>query len=208
MVCFAGGMLALGGKLLGLSDHLDKGRKLVDGCIWTYQALPQGIMPESFHMIPCERSETCSWDDRTWKEGVLRKHGKSTDDLDEADTIITNKRLPKGFSSIGDTRYILRPEAIESVFILYRITGRKDLLESAWAMYEAIDKNTRTDLANSALSDITVIDESPSKADSMESFWMGETLKYFYLIFGEPDLISLEDFVFNTEAHPLKRLKP
>ena len=36
----------------------------------------------------------------------------------------------------------------------------------------------------------------------MESFWMGETLKYFYLIFSDPSLISLDDFVFNTEAHP------
>jgi mannosyl-oligosaccharide alpha-1,2-mannosidase len=36
----------------------------------------------------------------------------------------------------------------------------------------------------------------------MESFWMAETLKYFYLIFSEPDTISLDDWVFNTEAHP------
>jgi len=38
----------------------------------------------------------------------------------------------------------------------------------------------------------------------MESFWMAETLKYFYLIFSEPELVSLDDFVFNTEAHPLR----
>lgn len=31
--------------------------------------------------------------------------------------------------------------------------------------------------------------------DSMESFWLGETLKYFYLIFSEPDLISLDEYV-------------
>jgi len=41
----------------------------------------------------------------------------------------------------------------------------------------------------------------------MESFWLGETLKYFYLIFAEPDLVSLDEWVFNTEAHPFKRLK-
>lgn len=34
---------------------------------------------------------------------------------------------------------------------------------------------------------------------------MAETLKYFYLIFSPPDLISLDEYVFNTEAHPLKR---
>jgi len=30
-------------------------------------------------------------------------------------------------------------------------------------------------------------------------------LKYFYLIFAEPDVVSLDDYVLNTEAHPLLR---
>jgi mannosyl-oligosaccharide alpha-1,2-mannosidase len=42
----------------------------------------------------------------------------------------------------------------------------------------------------------------------MQSFWIAETLKYFYLIFSEPELISLDDYVFNTEAHPLRLPKP
>ena len=37
------------------------------------------------------------------------------------------------------------------------------------------------------------------------SFWLSETLKYFYLLYSEPNLISLDDWVFNTEAHPFKR---
>jgi mannosyl-oligosaccharide alpha-1,2-mannosidase len=37
---------------------------------------------------------------------------------------------------------------------------------------------------------------------------MAETLKYFYLIFSTPDTISLDDYVFNTEAHPFKIMKP
>jgi mannosyl-oligosaccharide alpha-1,2-mannosidase len=38
----------------------------------------------------------------------------------------------------------------------------------------------------------------------MESFWMAETLKYFYLIFSEPSLLSLDEWVLNTEAHPFR----
>jgi mannosyl-oligosaccharide alpha-1,2-mannosidase len=34
---------------------------------------------------------------------------------------------------------------------------------------------------------------------------MAETLKYFYLIFSEPDIVSLDQWMFNTEAHPFKR---
>jgi mannosyl-oligosaccharide alpha-1,2-mannosidase len=34
---------------------------------------------------------------------------------------------------------------------------------------------------------------------------MAETLKYLYLIFSPPGVISLDEYVFNTEAHPFKR---
>jgi len=39
----------------------------------------------------------------------------------------------------------------------------------------------------------------------MESFWLGETLKYLYLLFSDNPrpLISLDRYVFNTEAHLL-----
>jgi Glycosyl hydrolase family 47 len=86
-----------------------------------------------------------------------------------------------------------RPEAIESVFILYRITGDTAYQDIAWEMFESINNATRTDLANSAIDDVT--QTSPVKGDRMESFWLAETLKYFYLIFSEPDLISLDDYV-------------
>ena len=39
----------------------------------------------------------------------------------------------------------------------------------------------------------------------MESFWLAETLKYFYLLYSDPDLISLDEWVLNTEAHPFRR---
>lgn len=39
----------------------------------------------------------------------------------------------------------------------------------------------------------------------MESFWLAETLKYLYLTLDDsnPQLVSLDEYVFNTEAHPL-----
>ena len=40
--------------------------------------------------------------------------------------------------------------------------------------------------------------------DKMESFFLGETLKYLFLLFSDDDsLVSLDEWVFNTEAHPL-----
>ncbi|KAK7979649.1 hypothetical protein PG989_012106 [Apiospora arundinis] len=211
LVCFAGGMLALGGKLFRNPEHMAHAKKLVDGCVWTYRALPSGMMPETFVMMPCTSSTTpsaagCPWDEAAWKRAVLREAGLDADkeDLSRADDVIRERRLPKGFVGIPDARYILRPEAIESVFVLYRTTGDRALLDTAWAMFEAIQQATASEFANAALADVTA--QKPPQIDSMESFWMGETLKYFYLMFSEPDLISLDEWVFNTEAHPLRRL--
>lgn len=213
LVCFAGGMLAIGSRLFERPDDLEVARRLTQGCIWTYESMPHGIMPETFRMEAClSGSEPCNWDEMRWKQAVLERSGMDVKGLDaaEIDTlaqrVITEKRLPKGFTEIPDARYMLRPEAIESVFVLYRVTGESSWLEHAWGMFEAIQKNTRTDLANAALADVSVTGSKPPQTDSMESFWMGETLKYFYLIFSEPDLVSLDDYMFNTEAHPLKRL--
>lgn len=45
---------------------------------------------------------------------------------------------------------------------------------------------------------------NPEPRDKMESFFLGETLKYLYLLFSDDvDLINLDKYVFNTEAHPL-----
>jgi len=209
LVCFAGGMLALGGKVFEIARHLDIGRRLTDGCTWTYRALPLGIMPETFSMIECPTNEACDWNETLWKEKVLERRGpEAISQGATADLIIEYDRLPQGFASIGDRRYVLRPEAIESVFVMYRITGREDLFHEAWDMFRAIEENTKTELGNGALADVTRADGKVSVMDSMESFWLAETLKYFYLIFSEPGLISLDDYVFNTEAHPFKIPKP
>ena len=37
-----------------------------------------------------------------------------------------------------------------------------------------------------------------------QTFFLGETLKYLYLLFGDdPSVLPLDQWVFNTEAHPL-----
>jgi mannosyl-oligosaccharide alpha-1,2-mannosidase len=210
LACYVGGMFALGGKLLGLHDHVKTARKLVDGCTWTYKNMPLGIMPEAYSMAPCNSKVYCSWDEGRWKRAVMETAGEAPlSDVKRAEQIIAQRRLPEGFTEIADGRYILRSEAIESVFVMYRTTGDNQLMDDAWAMFEAIQGTTLTDMANSAVQDVTV--GSPIDVvmtDEMESFWMGETLKYFYLIFSDPNLISLDEFVFNTEAHPFRRLVP
>ncbi|RCI16680.1 hypothetical protein L249_2961 [Ophiocordyceps polyrhachis-furcata BCC 54312] len=185
LTCFSGGMFGLGGRLLGIESHVSLGERLARGCGWAYSAFPTGVMPEIFKMVTCPSLDPCPWDEARWQ--------KNGDD-----------KLPKGFAAASDRRYLLRPEAIESIFILYRITANPDLQDVAWDMFQSIMKATETSLANSAIADVTATAET-KKTDSMESFWMAETLKYFYLIFSPPDVISLDEWVLNTEAHPLRR---
>ncbi|KXS95219.1 hypothetical protein AC578_1865 [Pseudocercospora eumusae] len=116
---------------------------------------------------------------------------------------IEDERLAPGFVRYESRTYILRPEAIESVFYMYRITGEQYWRDMGWKMFQAIDKHTRAEFGHSALDDITKL--HPEQLDGMESFWIAETLKYFYLLFDAPDTWSLDDWVLNTEAHFFKR---
>ncbi|GAB7353516.1 hypothetical protein MBLNU459_g3961t1 [Dothideomycetes sp. NU459] len=207
LTCFVGGMVGLAAKAFNSPEDLVTARQLVDGCIWAYDSMPTGIMPEQFKALPCKDDEDCQWTDEKWYKAIHDAHpGGDVNYFSverRAQIIIGEKGLAPGFVDIADPRYILRPEAIESVFIMYRITGDRTLQDKAWKMFQAIESRAKTAIAYAAISDVTT--EDTELLDSMESFWTAETLKYFYLIFSEPDQISLDEYVFNTEAHPLRR---
>ncbi|KAG5989841.1 hypothetical protein E4U52_005197 [Claviceps spartinae] len=192
LTCFAGGMFGLGGRLFDIPQHVSVGERLARGCAWAYEVFPTGVMPEIFRLIPCggvdsPQEGSCSWDEAAWQKEQ-----------------VADRPLPKGFADARDPQYQLRPEAIESLFVLYRITAKRELQDMAWVMFQAILEATETEFAYAAISDVTT-EGKTKKVDSMESFWLAETLKYFYLIFSPPDLVSLDEYVLNTEAHPLKR---
>jgi mannosyl-oligosaccharide alpha-1,2-mannosidase len=208
--CFIGGLFALGGKLLQNETHVAMGEKLARGCAYAYHAMPTGMMPERYNMIICPSGKLaakCPWNKQAWEEGIAKRSEY-------------RPHLPQGYTTAKDPRYILRPEAIESVFVLYRITGKAEWQDHAWSMFEAVANGTATEYANAAVLDVTLPaseqgiqpedkwkgDGVPGlkKEDYMESFWLAETLKYFYLVFSAPDLVSLDEWVLNTEAHPFR----
>ncbi|RQM07103.1 hypothetical protein DH86_00003876, partial [Scytalidium sp. 3C] len=47
--CFAGGMVAIAAKIFENEGDLSLARKLVEGCLWAYEVMPLGIMPEIMH---------------------------------------------------------------------------------------------------------------------------------------------------------------
>ncbi|KAI9837788.1 MAG: hypothetical protein M1819_006722 [Sarea resinae] len=217
--CFAGGMVALAAKAFSKPRDLIPARKLLDGCVWAYESQPSGLMPEILHLVPCDAQTQCEWDEKSWHRGIavrqkeIRERARQDDREvieepapSQIARIIKDQRLTPGVTSVDDRRYILRPETIESLFVLYRTTGDPGLRDTAWRMFNAIERATRTKIAHAGLDDVTVVPAAYSpmgmgggngkgKSDRMESFWLAETLKYFYLIFAPEELVSLDDFV-------------
>lgn len=104
--------------------------------------------------------------------------------------------------NVYDAKYRLRPETIESLFYLYRVTGEQKYREYGWEIFQAIEKHARTEHGYGAVLDVTQL---PAHTENkMESFFLAETLKYHYLLQAPNDLLPLDEFVFNTEAHPLR----
>jgi mannosyl-oligosaccharide alpha-1,2-mannosidase len=97
--------------------------------------------------------------------------------------------------------YILRPEVIESYFYMWRLTKEQKYRDWAWEAVQALEEHCRVENGFSGLKN--VYDVNGPKDDVQQSFVFAETFKYLYLIFSEDDLISLDEWVFNTEAHPL-----
>ncbi|XP_033732719.1 endoplasmic reticulum mannosyl-oligosaccharide 1,2-alpha-mannosidase-like isoform X2 [Pecten maximus] len=102
-----------------------------------------------------------------------------------------------------DAHNLLRPETVESLFYMYRFTGDKKYQDMGWTIFQAFLKHTKVE--NGGFSSIhNVKAGKPTFRDKLESFFLAETLKYLYLLFGDDNsLIPLDKFVFNSEAHPL-----
>ncbi|KDQ31758.1 glycoside hydrolase family 47 protein [Pleurotus ostreatus PC15] len=179
LACFNGGNWILGGKLLNNQTIVDIGLKLVDSCINTYTSTATGIGPETFAYISDDGSFTGS------------------SNSPSAAQLAFNAQ--HGFYITG-ADYILRPEVLESNFYAWRATGDTKYLDNAVAAIESFNKFLPATVGFAGINDVN--NPNSTKIDDTQSFWFAEVLKYLYLTFDDPKHISLDDFVFNTEAQP------
>merc|ERR1719431_1942763 len=99
-----------------------------------------------------------------------------------------------------DRSFLLRPETVESYFVLWRLTKDPKYREWGWQVVQALELNCKVEAGYSGLRDVNI---PKSYDDVQQSFFLAETLKYLYLLFSSDSLLDLELWVFNTEAHPL-----
>jgi mannosyl-oligosaccharide alpha-1,2-mannosidase len=119
LACYTGGMLAIGAMIFERPADLDIARRLVEGCVWAYKAMPSGLMPEVFHTVPCQKGvgrasgDACQWSKEKWYKGVVdrQEDNEETQRMttdEKAEYWIQKKKLVPGFTDVQDGRYILR----------------------------------------------------------------------------------------------------
>jgi mannosidase alpha-like ER degradation enhancer 2 len=95
--------------------------------------------------------------------------------------------------------YQLRPEIVESAYYLYHYTRDEKYRRMGATFFNNLVERCKTDAGFAALADV----RTGVKTDAMESYFLAEAMKYFYLLFAPPQAFDFEKAVFNTEAHPI-----
>merc|ERR1719221_1025949 len=122
--------------------------------------------------------------------------------------ILVHNQAPYDFSTIpeGAKHSFIRPETAESLFYLYRLTGKKKYRKWGKRLFDAIVTHAKTDAGYASVSNVNKV--PTEKIDNMQSFVLAETFKYLYLLFSPKEALDLDKYVLNTEAHPLRRPGP
>lgn len=223
LVCFLGGSMMLGSTSthdifgdtakrplppisdLGTGDETDKedwrlGHEFVRTCMDTYTKTKTGLSPEIvFFKTPQDANLT---------DAQMLASNRAPIPAN-VDWYI--KKPPPSYSHrpnpLIDSRNILRPETVESLFIGFSLTGDPIYREWGWQIFQAFETHCKVETGGYSSIDDVDADE-PAKVDKMETFWLSETLKYLYLLFEDRDLLPLNKWVLNTEAHPLPVFEP
>ncbi|TRM63574.1 glycoside hydrolase family 47 protein [Schizophyllum amplum] len=180
LACFHGGNWIQGGRMIDDESIVDYGLQLADACWNTYASTATGLGPEVFAFASDDGNYTGSSAPSKAQLDFYEEHG----------------------FYITAEDYILRPEVLESQFIAYRATGDTKYLDRAASAVASMNEYLLVNGAFSGIEDVT--DKQSARIDDTESFWFAEVLKYLYLIFDDPDHISLDEYVLNTEAQPFK----
>jgi hypothetical protein len=121
--------------------------------------------------------------------GIWKKHGFT----------------PESFSPLSGahhrSNYPLRPELAEVTYFLYRATGDDYYRYVGKTMIDALQNYTRVPCGYAAVGSV----EAPGLdlEDTMDSFFIAETIKYLFLLFDDSHPIHSMNVIFTTEGHPI-----
>ncbi|KAJ8481787.1 hypothetical protein ONZ45_g15193 [Pleurotus djamor] len=187
--------------------HLWAAESLAETCWLMYADQPSGLGPEEVLFVSSwESGQETLWIDAMNRWKVQGGVGSPPGLAAKLPVVYTGEDGLAGKAkgrdySVKKPSYLLRPETIESLYLLWRITGDLRWRERGWWIFQSIERETKT---QSGYSSVGTVEMSPAKHDdTMPSYFLAETLKYLYLLFRNDDPLPLDKWVFNTEAHPL-----
>ncbi|KAF8166576.1 glycoside hydrolase [Mycena galopus ATCC 62051] len=173
--CFLPGLLALGVHTLDLplpkkELHEWAAEGIATTCWLSYADQASGLGPDEMSMTRPTPYKTAQWTTQLaeW-ESAGRPGG-----------VPPGLRSAKPEANIGlrdyhalKSTYLLRPESVESFYILWRTTGEEKWRERSWAIFESIEKHARLERGYASVS---TVDSVPvSHLDEMPSFFLAET---------------------------------
>jgi mannosyl-oligosaccharide alpha-1,2-mannosidase len=216
-------LVATGGKSLEqrpLDTDVDKqyfwvSKELTKTCMAMYRKSRIQLAPEAIVMQHSMHIPDVSVSMK--QQPVNKKSRTERRDLNDADDAIVQFHDQSDTSQQDDLRDIhpvqgqvhhhLRPEAIEALFYLWRATGDVQYREWGWQIVQSIQSHAAVSTGGYvSLED--VVSNPPRPKNHVEPFFMAETLKYLFLLFSDDSVLPLDQFVFNTEAHPFPTFTP
>ncbi|KAL1752167.1 glycoside hydrolase family 47 protein [Schizophyllum commune] len=206
LTCFLGGLLALGARTVPDLDgssapatagnftrsalnaphptftprdrqlHMWAAEGLTETCWATYADMPSGLGPDGVGVPPGARP------------------------VEPIPADVENRAQALDYR-VRSNSWLLRPETIESIYLLWRTTGDPVWRERGWQLFQSMERWCRAEYGYSVVNQINT--DHPRMTDEQPSWLFAETFKYLFLLFTDEDLLPLDKWVFNTEAHPL-----
>ena len=214
LVCFLPGTIALGvtgGSTISEAkarlgsawtkkhdEDLELAKELMKTCWGMYRAMETGLAPEIAYFEVDEPPQKWVPLDQGPPKSALLDNAHDRQWMEDYN-IHSN-----------DVHNLQRPETVESLFYMYRITGDAVYREWGWEKFKSIVKHTQV-VDNGvpyAFTSLDSVKHIPARQrDNMESFWLAETLKYMFLLFSPTSDFPLEKLVINTEGHLFPRFE-
>jgi mannosyl-oligosaccharide alpha-1,2-mannosidase len=159
LTCFLPGVLALGAAMIpdAPRTHLWAARGLAHTCWTLYADSPTGLAPDIVIMLsggsaPADNSRQWATLLAQWERSGM--HGDPPG-LRPAEPVDDPERREYKPQKRG---YLLRPEAVESFYLLWRTTGDELWRERGWAVFEALMKEARVEgVGFASLSNVYIV---------------------------------------------------
>lgn len=183
--CSAAGVIMLGARFTQRPDLVSFGKAILEGCRHLCISSPSGLGAESWSWLPMPLSPNSTFDPTTIRSAA---------------------ELNQCGYWMSDPSFKFRPNYFASLFNAWRITGEQRYRDWAFEAFVSIERDCKTPFGFAGLRDVAEGYAGKGNwIDEVDGGLVLETLMWFWLIFADTDVMSLDRWVFTTAGYPLRR---